>query len=56
MKNIEVISILTLKKTVVVDSQKISDATVKSYNPALINTHFKHVNHFENYHYCMIVD
>ena len=37
LKILEVISILTFKKTIVVDSEKISDKTVKCYYPALIN-------------------
>ena len=51
---LEVTSILTFRKIVMVDSQKYQMYKLL-HDPAIINTHFNPVNHFKNYHYCMIV-
>ena len=52
---LEVISILNIQKDYCSRFTKNMRCIKTVYNPALINTHLKLVNRFENYHYCMIV-
>ena len=51
LKILEVTSILNIQKDYCSGFIK----NIRCINPALINTHLKLVNHFKNYHYCMIV-
>ena len=54
LRILEVILILNIQKDYCSGFTK-NIRCINCYNPALINTHLKLVNRFENYHYCMIV-